>query len=104
MNPLYVEGNGETVYFTMSLWGPYDVYLAKVTLLSVPEPSSMAMFGVGLVGLGMASRRRATLACVNLNDSPDSEKTTVKTRPADDDLVSSGDRRFCRASPNPSLR
>src|SRR5690606_23764585 len=31
-NPLYVEDNGETVYFTMSLWDPYDVYLAKVTL------------------------------------------------------------------------
>lgn len=32
MNPLYVEDGGRTVYFTMSLWDPYDVYLAKVTL------------------------------------------------------------------------
>ncbi len=32
MNPLLVEENGETIYFTMSLWEPYDVYLAKVTL------------------------------------------------------------------------
>jgi hypothetical protein len=32
MNPLYVEDGGRTVYFTMSLWNPYDVYLAKVTL------------------------------------------------------------------------
>ena len=32
MNPLYVENDGETIYFTMSLWGPYDVYLAKATL------------------------------------------------------------------------
>lgn len=32
MNPLYVEDNGRVVYFTMSLWDPYDVYLAKVTL------------------------------------------------------------------------
>jgi hypothetical protein len=32
MNPLYVENGGRTVYFTMSLWNPYDVYLAKVTL------------------------------------------------------------------------
>jgi Domain of unknown function (DUF4185) len=32
MNPLYVEDNGKTLYFTMSLWDPYDVYLAKVTL------------------------------------------------------------------------
>jgi hypothetical protein len=32
MNPLLVEDNGKTLYFTMSLWDPYDVYLAKVTL------------------------------------------------------------------------
>jgi hypothetical protein len=32
MNPLLVEDNGKTLYFTMSLWNPYDVYLAKVTL------------------------------------------------------------------------
>jgi hypothetical protein len=32
MNPLYVEDGGKTLYFTMSLWDPYDVYLAKVTL------------------------------------------------------------------------
>lgn len=32
MNPLYTENNGKTLYFTMSLWDPYDVYLAKVDL------------------------------------------------------------------------
>ncbi len=32
MNPLYVEDGGKTLYFTMSLWEPYDVYLAKVDL------------------------------------------------------------------------
>jgi hypothetical protein len=37
MNPLYVENNGETIYFTMSLWNPYDVYLAKVTLEIEPS-------------------------------------------------------------------
>jgi hypothetical protein len=37
MNPLYVEDNGKTLYFTMSLWNPYDVYLAKVTLDIVPQ-------------------------------------------------------------------
>lgn len=30
MNPLYVDNDGETVYFTMSLWDPYDVYWWKV--------------------------------------------------------------------------
>jgi len=30
MNPLYVENRGETVYFTMSFWHPYDVYWWKV--------------------------------------------------------------------------
>ncbi|WP_391580953.1 PEP-CTERM sorting domain-containing protein [Bythopirellula polymerisocia] len=42
----------------MSLWGPYDVYLAKVTLVSVPEPQSVAMFGVALAAFGMATLRR----------------------------------------------
>jgi len=37
MNPLLVENGGETLYFTMSLWNPYDVYLAKVTLNSIPS-------------------------------------------------------------------
>ena len=36
MNPLYVEDGGRTLYFTMSLWNPYDVYLAKVTLDVAP--------------------------------------------------------------------
>src|SRR5690606_30025443 len=32
MNPLYTENDGQTLYFTMSLWDPYDVYLARVDL------------------------------------------------------------------------
>lgn len=36
MNPLWVEGNGQTIYYTMSLWVPYDVYLAKAVLNIVP--------------------------------------------------------------------
>jgi hypothetical protein len=31
MNPRYVENNGESVYFTMSLWNLYDVYWMKAT-------------------------------------------------------------------------
>lgn len=43
MNPVYTENNGETVYFTMSLWDPYDVYLWKVKFWkeeSPPAPGS----------------------------------------------------------------
>ena len=34
MNPLLVENGGRTVYFTMSLWEPYDVYLVKATFIT----------------------------------------------------------------------
>lgn len=34
MNPLYVENNGETLYFILSLWDPYDVFLMKVKLIA----------------------------------------------------------------------
>ncbi len=54
MNPLYVENDGETIYFTMSLWNPYDVYLAKATLVLVPEPSTL----VACVTLAAAVLRR----------------------------------------------
>jgi len=33
MNPLYVENDGETIYFTMSQWDPYDVFLVKARLV-----------------------------------------------------------------------
>jgi hypothetical protein len=46
MNPLYVEDGGRTLYFTMSLWDPYDVYLAKVTL-DIEEPLSGDFDGDG---------------------------------------------------------
>jgi hypothetical protein len=32
MHPWYVENDGETVYFTMSQWGPYAVFLMKAKL------------------------------------------------------------------------
>jgi len=37
MNPLLVENGGRTMYFTMSLWGPYDVYLVKATFLTAAD-------------------------------------------------------------------
>ncbi|MFW6119854.1 MAG: DUF4185 domain-containing protein [Petrotogales bacterium] len=33
MNPLFVENEGEYIYFTMSLWVPYNVYLMKAKLV-----------------------------------------------------------------------
>jgi hypothetical protein len=36
MNPLYVADGGKTIYFTMSQWDPYDVYLAKATINIAP--------------------------------------------------------------------
>ncbi|WP_216094164.1 DUF4185 domain-containing protein [Jiangella alba] len=32
LNPRYVEDGGRTVYFTLSLWGPYNVYLYRAEL------------------------------------------------------------------------
>jgi hypothetical protein len=33
MHPRYVENDGETIYFTMSLWDPYAVYWMRARLL-----------------------------------------------------------------------
>jgi hypothetical protein len=32
MNPRYVSGDGRTIYFTLSLWGPYNVFWFSVDL------------------------------------------------------------------------
>lgn len=55
MNPLYVENDGETIYFTMSLWNPYDVYVVKATLDIVPEPSSLILLASLLLTLASAN-------------------------------------------------
>ncbi len=41
MNPRYVENHGESVYFTMSMWEPYDVYWMKVTFKGAPSRGSL---------------------------------------------------------------
>ena len=33
MHPWYVENEGEIIYFTMSLWGPYAVYWMRARLM-----------------------------------------------------------------------
>jgi hypothetical protein len=47
MNPRYVEGDGRTVYFTMSLWDDYDVFLLKADLDIHTAPNGCGL-GVGL--------------------------------------------------------
>jgi hypothetical protein len=32
LNPKFMEGDGETIYFTLSLWEPYNVFWMKATL------------------------------------------------------------------------
>jgi hypothetical protein len=38
MNPLLVENGGESIYFTMSLWDSYDVYLVKASFITPSVP------------------------------------------------------------------
>jgi hypothetical protein len=45
MNPVYVENHGQTLYFTMSLWDPYDVYLLRLRL-AVASPTCPADFNL----------------------------------------------------------
>jgi hypothetical protein len=68
MNPLLVENGGRTMYFTMSLWGPYDVYLVKATFITAADFGDFNQDGVvdaadyvvwrdtlGQTGLGLAA-------------------------------------------------
>jgi hypothetical protein len=70
MNPLYVEDDGKTLYFTMSLWNPYDVYLAKVTLAIVPEHSA-DFTGDGLVDAADLTQWRRDFGSNYLSDADD---------------------------------
>jgi len=37
MHPRYMENNGETIYFTMSQYGPYNVFLMKMKFEQIPS-------------------------------------------------------------------
>jgi hypothetical protein len=66
MNPLYVEDGGKTLYFTMSLWNPYDVYLAKVTLGIAPHADFNSD---GLVDAADLTQWRRDFAANRLSDA-----------------------------------
>ena len=46
MNPLLVEDGGRTIYFTMSLWAPYDVFLVKATFITSSDSGDYNQDGV----------------------------------------------------------
>lgn len=63
MNPLYVEEDGKTIYFTMSLWNPYDVYLMKASFETapVPEPTAISLLVVAaLAKIAVRANRRSS--------------------------------------------
>ena len=68
MNPLYVEDGGKTLYFTMSLWNPYDVYLAKVSLGIAPHADFNAD---GLVNAADLIQWRRDFGANYLSDADD---------------------------------
>ena len=94
MNPRYVEDGGKTIYFTMSLWNPYDVYLAKATLtLSPPTiafthfnepPLDAATYSPGSTGqeLGFRTTSTATTATSRARG-----RHRVGKQPHDTDLI-----------------
>ncbi len=56
-----VEATAEAMYLTFEADGTADTYggfIDNVELASVPEPSVLALFGLGLVGLGFASSKK----------------------------------------------
>jgi hypothetical protein len=61
VTPVYPPGD-ETGYSQISLqwWDPWDIAIDDVqfSVWLVPEPTTVALWGLGLVGLGLVAYRR----------------------------------------------
>jgi hypothetical protein len=67
LNPLYVEDGGRSIYFTMSLWNTYDVYLAKADLSITADPPFMV---ADANGDGRVDVTDLGILASNFNDGP----------------------------------
>lgn len=54
-----VSGSGSYSYWSVAAsgWGDHSGYVEQIEFSAVPEPSVIALFGLGLVGLGFARKK-----------------------------------------------
>jgi len=59
LHTMFDKGTGpNSGNLTLAKWESPGVTLSSRTAMAVPEPSMIALFGMGLAGLGYARRRR----------------------------------------------